>query len=85
MGAADTTVASRRSGDAPHRVRCHLDALLKQREMTMAELAARAGITVANLAVLKNGRARAIRYTTLTALCDALDCSPAELLSLDDA
>ena len=65
-----------------HRVRCHLDELLVERGMTMTELAARAGITVANLAVLKNGRARAIRFSTLTALCDVLDCTPGELLSL---
>ncbi|GAB7192763.1 hypothetical protein NUM3379_34720 [Kineococcus sp. NUM-3379] len=70
--------------EVPHRIRCHLDVLLKQRGMTMAQLAARAGITVANLAVLKNGRARAIRFSTLTALCDALDCTPADLLSLDN-
>ena len=66
-----------------HRIRCHLDDLLKQRGMTLTELATRAGITVANLAVLKNGRARAIRFSTLTALCDALECTPADLLSID--
>lgn len=69
--------------DTGHRVRCHLDELLADRGMTLTELAQRAGITVANLAVLKNGRARAVRFSTLTALCDALDCTPADLLSLD--
>ena len=46
------------------------------------ELAARAGITVANLSVLKNGRARAVRFSTLTALCDALGCTPGDLFSI---
>lgn len=68
--------------EAPHRVRCHLDELLAARGMTLNELSRRAGITVANLAVLKNGRARAVRFSTLTAVCDALDCTPADLLSL---
>jgi putative transcriptional regulator len=68
--------------EVSHRIRCHLDDLLKQRGMTLTELATRAGITVANLAVLKNGRARAIRFSTLTALCDALECAPADLLSI---
>lgn len=68
--------------DAPHRVRCHLDVLLAERGMTMNTLSRRAGITVANLAVLKNGRARAVRFSTLTALCEALDCTPGDLFSL---
>ena len=66
-----------------HRVRCHLDALLIDRTMTLAELSSRAGISVANLAVLKNGRARAIRFSTLTAVCDVLECRPGDLLSLN--
>ena len=69
--------------EAAHRIRCHLDELLKERGMTLTELAARAGVTVANLAVLKNGRARAVRFSTLTALCDVLECAPGDLLSLD--
>ncbi|GAA0946738.1 hypothetical protein Vau01_086530 [Virgisporangium aurantiacum] len=50
--------------------------------MTLTELADRVGVTFANLSVLKNGRARAIRFSTLTALCDALDCQPADLLTV---
>ena len=69
-------------GDGGHRVVCRLDALLAERDMTLAELAARAGVTVVNLSVLKNNRARAVRFSTLTAICDALHCQPAELLSL---
>ncbi|GIG00455.1 helix-turn-helix domain-containing protein [Catellatospora citrea] len=66
-----------------HRVTVHLDELLTARGMTLVELSARVGVTVANLSVLKNGHARAIRFSTLTALCDVLDCTPGELLGLD--
>jgi putative transcriptional regulator len=65
-----------------HAVEVHLDAVLAERDMTLAELAERAGVTVANLAVLKNGRARAVRFSTLTALCHVLDCQPGDLLSV---
>ena len=65
-----------------HRVSCHLDTLLAARGITLTELAHRAGVTVVNLSVLKNDRARAIRFSTLTAICDALDCQPGDLLSV---
>ncbi|MEN3298409.1 MAG: putative transcriptional regulator [Pseudonocardia sp.] len=52
--------------------------------MTVAELARRVGVTVANLSVLKNNRARAIRFSTLTAICDALDCQPGDLFTVRD-
>jgi len=68
-----------------HRVVCHLDRLLNERGMTLVELAARTDITVVNLSVLKNGRARAIRFTTLTAVCDALGCTPGELFEVRGA
>ena len=64
-----------------HRIAVHLDRLLNQRGMTLTELADRVGVTVVNLSVLKNGRARAIRFSTLAALCDALGCQPGDLLS----
>lgn len=67
-----------------HRVVCHLDTLLAQRGMTLTELADQAGITVVNLSVLKNNRARAIRFSTLTALCDVLGCQPGDLFSIED-
>ena len=70
---------------ADQRVVCHLDRLLDQRGLTLVELAARTDITVVNLSVLKNGRGRAIRFTTLTALCDALDCTPGDLLEVRGA
>ncbi len=63
-----------------HRVRIHIDTLLTARGLTLSELARRVDITFANLSVLKNGRARAIRFSTLTALCDALDCQPGDVL-----
>jgi putative transcriptional regulator len=65
-----------------HRVEVHIDRLLQARGMTLTELAEAVGITLANLSVLKNGRARAIRFSTLTALCDALDCQPGDLFSV---
>ena len=68
--------------DAGHAVAVHLDALLRMRGMTLTELSARTGITLANLSILKNGRARAVRFTTLTAICDALDCQPGDLLTI---
>jgi putative transcriptional regulator len=58
----------------------HLDRLLEERGMTLTELAQRVDITVVNLSILKNGRARAIRFSTLGALCEALDCQPGDLL-----
>lgn len=65
-----------------HRVRCHLDELLEARGMTITELSRRIDITHANLSALKNNRGRAVRFSTLTALCDALDCTPGELFSI---
>ncbi|GAA1361704.1 helix-turn-helix domain-containing protein [Brevibacterium luteolum] len=63
-------------------VRCHLDELLTARGKTLTELANEVGMTLANLSVLKNNRAKAIRYTTLVALCDALDCQPGDLFTV---
>lgn len=57
-----------------------LDELLHARRMTLTELAARVDITVANLSILKTGKARAIRFSTLESICAALDCQPADLL-----
>lgn len=64
-----------------HSIVVHLDEVLRDRGMTLTELASRADITIANLSVLKNDRARAIRFSTLTALCDVLDCQPGDLFS----
>jgi putative transcriptional regulator len=78
----------RRTTSAPaddeelHAVEIHLDKLLADRGMTLTELAERAGVTVVNLSVLKNGRARAVRFSTLTAICHVLDCQPGDLLAV---
>ena len=66
---------------ANHHIAVHLDQLLEQRGMTLTELADKVGVTVVNLSVLKNGRARAIRFSTLAALCQVLGCQPGDLLS----
>ncbi|WP_336660894.1 helix-turn-helix domain-containing protein [Leucobacter sp. USHLN153] len=57
-----------------------IDVMLARRKMSVGALAEHIGITPANLAVLKNGRAKAVRFTTLAALCEALACQPADLL-----
>ena len=57
-----------------------IDVMLARRKMSVGELADRVGITPANLAVLKNGRARAVRFATLAALCEVLECQPGDLL-----
>jgi putative transcriptional regulator len=66
-----------------HRISVHLDELLAARAMTLVELSARVGVTVANLSILKNGHARAVRFNTLTAICDALDCVPGDVIRLE--
>ncbi len=62
-----------------------LDDLLHDRRMTLTELAERIDITLANLSILKTGKARAIRFSTLEAICAALDCQPGDLLEFDRA
>ena len=61
-------------------IRIHLDRVLLERRMSLSELADRVGITVANLTILKTGKARAVRFTTLSALCRELDCQAGDLL-----
>ena len=57
-----------------------IDVQLAKRKMSVTELAERVGITMANISVLKNGKAKAIRLSTLEAICEALDCQPADIL-----
>lgn len=64
------------------RIRCRLAELLEERNMTLTELASRVGMSLVNLSVLKNDRARAIRFSTLTAICDALRCEVGDLLTV---
>ncbi|MFB6520771.1 helix-turn-helix domain-containing protein [Streptomyces sp. NPDC056401] len=66
-----------------HAIRIHLDRILAERGMTLTELAAQVGITVVNLSVLKNGRAKAIRFSTLSRICDVLQCQPGDLITHD--
>jgi putative transcriptional regulator len=65
-------------------IQVRLDRLLERRGMTLTELSDRVGITLANLSILKTNKARAIRFSTLEALCRELDCEPADLLAFDD-
>ena len=58
----------------------HLDAMLEKRGMTLTELAERVDITIANLSILKTGKAKAVRFSTLEAICRELDCQPGDIL-----
>jgi putative transcriptional regulator len=58
----------------------NIDVMLAKRKMSVTELSEKVGITMANLSILKNGKAKAIRFSTLEAICKALDCQPAEIL-----
>jgi putative transcriptional regulator len=73
------------TADDGHAIVIHLDKLLADRGMTLTELSERVGVSVVNLSILKNGHARAIRFSTLTRLCQALGCQPGDLLSHDSA
>lgn len=66
-----------------HGIAVHLDDILERKGLTLTELAQRVDITIANMSVLKNGRARAMRFSTLAALCRALDCQPGDLLTYE--
>lgn len=72
-----------KTSDEKH-VDVQLDRLLEQANMTLTELADRVGITVVNLSILKNNRARAIRFATLEAICRELDCEPGDLIKLSE-
>lgn len=66
-----------------HTIRVTLDTMLERRGMTLTELAVRIDISLVNLSILKTGKARAIRFSTLTRICDVLDCQPGDLLVHD--
>jgi putative transcriptional regulator len=68
------------SEDEPTGIHCRLDELLEERGMTLTRLGELVGVSIVNLSILKNDRARAIRYSTLAAICAALDCEVGELL-----
>jgi len=67
----------------PAMIKVNLDLLLVQRKMSLTELSDEVGITLANLSILKRGKARAIRFSTLVAICEVLECEPGDLLELD--
>lgn len=58
----------------------HIDVMLAKRKMSVTELTEKVGITMSNLSILKNGKAKAIRFSTLEAICKALDCQPGDIL-----
>jgi putative transcriptional regulator len=66
---------------AEHAIDIHLDEVLAERGLTLTQLSERVGVTIVNLSILKNGRAKAIRFSTLSRLCEALDCQPGDLLA----
>ena len=63
----------------------NLDVMMAKRKMSVTELSEQVGITMANLSILKNGKAKAIRFSTLEAICKALDCQPGDILEYRDA
>lgn len=65
-----------------HHIVCTLDEVLQERGMTLTELSERVGVTLVNLSVLKNNRAKAVRFSTLTAICEALQCDVSEVFRL---
>ncbi|MGO3146116.1 MAG: helix-turn-helix domain-containing protein [Leucobacter sp.] len=67
-----------------HTIHCRLDELLLERSMTLTELSERVGVSIVNLSVLKNDRAKAVRFSTLTAICRVLECEVGELLVIKD-
>jgi len=77
-------VAPAESDDEATGIHCRLDELLAERGMTLTKLRELVGVSLVNLSVLKNDRARAIRFSTLRAICEVLDCEVGELLVIDD-
>jgi putative transcriptional regulator len=76
---SDDGAAAGTDDDAPG-IQVRLDALLSEQGMTLTELSERVGVTVVNLSILKNGHARAIRFSTLAGICEALGCQPGDVL-----
>jgi len=63
-------------------IKVNLDLLLLHKQMTLTELSEQVGVTIANLSILKRGKAKAIRFSTLIAICEALDCRPGDLIDI---
>ncbi|MBC8529724.1 helix-turn-helix transcriptional regulator [Christensenellaceae bacterium NSJ-44] len=64
-------------------IRVNLDVMLARRKMSMTTLSDRVGVTMANLSILKNGKARAVRFSTLERICEVLDCQPGDILEYE--
>lgn len=64
-------------------IRINLDVMLAKRKMSVTELSEKVGITMANISILKNGKAKAIRFSTLEGICEALDCQPGDILEYE--
>ena len=64
-----------------YRIEVNIDVMLAKRKMSVTELADKVGITISNISILKNGKAKAIRFETLASICEALDCQPGEILA----
>ena len=64
-------------------IRIDLDVMMAKRKISLSELADRVGITIANLSILKNNKAKAIRFSTLEAICRELDCEPGDIIKID--
>ncbi|WP_031551318.1 helix-turn-helix domain-containing protein [Parvularcula oceani] len=65
-------------------INVQLDRMLQERRMSLTELSDAVGVTIANLSILKTGKAKAVRFTTLEKICRALDCQPGDILVFDD-
>ena len=65
-------------------IQVNLDVMLAKRKMSMTELSEKVGITMANLSILKTGKAKAVRFSTLEAICKVLECQPGDILSYTD-
>ena len=64
-------------------IRINLDVMLAKRKMSVTELSEKVGITMANISILKNGKAKAIRFSTLEGICEALECQPGDILEYE--
>lgn len=65
-------------------IKVNLDLMLVKRDMSLTELSEEVGITISNLSILKTGKAKAIRFSTLNAICEALDCQPGDILEYEE-
>lgn len=64
-------------------IKVNLDLMLVKRDMSLTELSEKVGVTISNLSILKTGKAKAVRFSTLNAICEALDCQPGDILEFE--